>query len=183
MVARMIRHIYLGGFPDQPLDTLKLQSSTFTCEKAVTESEDEPLAQEKVEKRKAIATIDLAADLFAYGVKFGVRSLQDEACKPVRRVLTMNGWDGPVFEDDDDGEFCQLLQKVYTTTPDVIRELRDVILEGFLNFAKFSVFRESKAVVKCLKETPDLAFHLLLVVRNLAMRKVSQICAILDSSL
>jgi hypothetical protein len=93
---------------------LKLQSSTLGIKDANTN----------------LDLVGLAAELFAAGVKFGVKEIQSLACGTVRSLMwSWEHLNDPAWSKD---RYCGMVLKIYNTTPEFAPASRYTVLEDSL---------------------------------------------------
>ena len=115
-VALLIRWIQSKTYPEPLLDGPDRQPLDFDLGQ-------EDSAQDSLQK--VLYKINLAIDIFATAVKYGVEDLQDKAAKEVRDAFNI------IWRDDlevPDDEYWAMVGKVYDSTPIAARLLRDHFL-------------------------------------------------------
>ena len=149
IIARLLLHIYIRTYPDLPCEDLRLQSSTFR------QAPDNDAEDQNDEMIKLFRPLHLAADLYAAAVKYGVHSLQGQACRGARKGFLA------LFREHelrDTSELRELVRNVYITTPDSYSRMRDTVLDAIICHDLVS---ESREYLQLLEDIPRFAYDLL----------------------
>lgn len=90
------------------------------------------------------------AKMFALAIKYQVDGLREYAAKCFRYAVHV-AWDS--------NEFLKVLDLVLTSTPEEVRELRDVVFDTI--YEHFIDLKRKDGIREAFRNHPDLSFHLL----------------------